>query len=214
MGVFGLYALLGATGSPTFYDKLLCVPLLNLSVQAIDRMVHSIQAGAAWNRSRLDRLVNRPNLAHMAVWIVFFAAMAAMGKTDGRHVGDSVPFWEQACVDGRRNACKRLIQVESTYCGDNTGWACNELGGHYAQGEITSPDPDLAQAYFTRACEARFQAGCANLLEPGTVNRADPRVLDLRLMLREGGRNLMEMPERELYARACAHQWTFACVRS
>ena len=30
LGVFGLYALLGAIGAPTFYDKLLCVPLLNL----------------------------------------------------------------------------------------------------------------------------------------------------------------------------------------
>ena len=32
LGVFVLYALLGAVGVPTFYDKLLCVPLLNLSV--------------------------------------------------------------------------------------------------------------------------------------------------------------------------------------
>ena len=40
---FGLYALLGAVGAPTFYDKLLCVPLLNLSVQRIDRVVRAIQ---------------------------------------------------------------------------------------------------------------------------------------------------------------------------
>ena len=39
VGVFGLYTLLGALGAPTFYDKLLCVPLLNLSVQRIDRLV-------------------------------------------------------------------------------------------------------------------------------------------------------------------------------
>ena len=32
-----------------------------------------------------------------------------------------------------------------------------------------------------------------------------------RLLLREGGPNLMEMPEPELYARACDHRWTFAC---
>ena len=32
LGVFGLYSLLGAMGAPTFYDKLMCVPLLNLSV--------------------------------------------------------------------------------------------------------------------------------------------------------------------------------------
>ena len=34
VGVFALYGLLGALGLPTFYDKLLCVPLLNLAVPA------------------------------------------------------------------------------------------------------------------------------------------------------------------------------------
>ena len=41
LGVFGLYTLLGAAGAPTFYDKLLCVPLLNVSVRLIDRVVGS-----------------------------------------------------------------------------------------------------------------------------------------------------------------------------
>ena len=213
LGVFGLYALLGAFGAPTFYDKLLCVPLLNLSVQGIDARVRSIQASPTWSRWRLDWGSNRTKLAHMLAWIVFFAAMAAMGKTDGRHPGDGVPFWEQACTDGRRNACERLIQLESTYCGDNSGWACNELGRHYIHGDITGFDLELARAYFTRVCEARFQAGCLNLLDPETPNRVVPRTLDLRLLLREGGLNLMDMPERDLYARACEHQWTFACER-
>ncbi len=39
LGVFALYSLLGALGAPTFYDKLLCVPLLNLACRAIDRAV-------------------------------------------------------------------------------------------------------------------------------------------------------------------------------
>ena len=39
LGVVGLYAFLGGLGLPTFYDKLLCVPLLNLAVPAIDRVV-------------------------------------------------------------------------------------------------------------------------------------------------------------------------------
>ena len=213
VGVFALYALLGASGAPTFYDKLLCVPLLNLSVQGIDALVRSIQASPAWGRWRSHGLLLRTNPAHMVAWIVFFAAMAVLGKTDGRHPGDSVPFWQQACLEDRRTACERLLQVESTYCGDNSGWACNELGRHYSRGEITDFDPELARAYFTRACDARFQAGCLNLLDPETPDRAVPRTLDLRLLLREGGLNLIDMPERDLYARACDHQWTFACER-
>ena len=178
LGVFGLYALLGAAGAPTFYDKLLCVPLLNLSVQGIDRVVGSMQFRRAWSRLGMDLASARANLAHMAVWVAFFGAMAAMGRTDGKHTGDSLPFWEQACADGRRNGCERLISIESVYCDDNSAWACNELGAHYTEGTIAAPDSELALAYFSRACELRFQAACVNLLDPGSFTRANPKVLD------------------------------------
>jgi hypothetical protein len=210
VGVFGLYSFLGAVGVPTFYDKLLCVPLLNLSVRGIDRLVHMLRDRWVGRRS-LDILPARANLAFMSVWVVFFLAMTAMGKTDGTHRGDTIPFWEQACADGRLHGCDRLMQIESSYCNDNSGWACNELGRAYWEGTVTEADSELAVRYFSRACELRFQAGCLNLLEPGRLRSANPRVLDLRLLLREGGANLMEMSERELHARACEHGWAFAC---
>jgi hypothetical protein len=213
VGVFGLYALLGAVGAPTFYDKLLCVPLLNLSVRGIDGLVKSLRESRAFDRLRLGWPPRRLNLAHMAVWIGLFAAMTAGSRTDGRHVGDSLPFWEEACLDGRRNACDRLLQLESTYCGDNAAWACNELGAHYASGSVVVADAALARDYFSRACELRFQAACLNLLDSSSPTRPSPRALDLRLLLREGGLNLMEMPEAELFARACDHAWAFACAR-
>ncbi len=211
VSVFGLYALLGAIGAPTFYDKLLCMPLLNLSVRRIDVFVRSVQARRIVSRRRLDWASARSNLAYMAVWVLFFSAMAALGRTDGKHTGDSLPFWEQACAEGRRNGCERLLSIEASYCGDNSGWACNELGRHFSEGTLDTPDPELALAYFSRACELRFQAACLNLLEPGGATRADPKLLDLRLLLRERKQNLMEMPERDLYARACDHGWAFAC---
>ncbi|MEE2898673.1 MAG: hypothetical protein VX815_09435 [Gemmatimonadota bacterium] len=213
-GVFGLYTLLGAAGAPTFYDKLLAVPLLNLSVRGIDGLVRVAQANPALARWRVEWAPLRTNLAHMAAWIVFFGAMTALGKTDGRHTGDSLPFWQQACEDERANSCTRLIQLESTYCADNSAWACNELGGNYARGEIVAANPEVARDYLSRACELRSQAACVNLLDLGRFSRTDPRPLDLRLMLREGGQNLMQMPEAELYSRACDHGWTFACGRS
>jgi hypothetical protein len=212
-GVFALYWILGAAGAPTFYDKLLCVPLLNLSVRGIDALVHRLKASPAWIGVRADRLFGMPNVAHMSAWIILFGSMSALGRTDGIHPGDRLPFWVEACEEGRRNACDRLLQLEATYCSDASAWACNELGAAYAEGRITEPDPELASAYFARACELRFQPACVNLLDPGTVARADPRPLDLRLLLRQGGRNLMETPELELFGRACTHGWGFACER-
>ncbi len=214
LGVFVSYALLEAMGVPSFYDKLLVVPILNLTIGGIDRAVHSIQSKGILTRWRLDWFPARANVAWIAVWIVFFGAMASMGKADGRHTGDSLPFWEQACEEGRRKACEGLLDVEYSYCLDNSGWACNEVGRHLAEGLIGDPDPELSRGYFNRACEARFQPGCLNLLEPESLLRAPPRALDLRLLLREGGQNLMDMPEQDLYARACDHDWTFACERA
>jgi hypothetical protein len=205
IGVFALYALLNSLGAPTFYDKLLCVPLLNLSVIGIDRFVQRLQS------KPIASLPRWSNPLHMAVWAVFFIAMTASGKTDGKHTGDSLPFWEQACKENRTNACARLLKLEDTYCGDNSAWACNELGTHYAEGKIVTVDTPRALEFFSKACELRFQAGCVNLLASGTPVRADPRALDLRLLLREGGKNLMAMPERELYVRACQHGFAFAC---
>ena len=208
LGVFGLFALLGAMGAPTFYDKLLCVPLLNLSVQRIDALARSIRAIPFVSRWE-DRVPAGANAVYIAIWIGFFGVMTAIGSTDGTHRGDAVPFWEQACEDGRRNACDRLLQIEASYCGDNSAWACNELGGHYRQGTIVAPDAELANDFFSRACELRSRPGCFNVLDAAgrdddrgiSFIRTDPRVLDLRLLLREGGQNLMDMAEPDLYAR-------------
>lgn len=215
LGVFALYSILSAFGAPTFYDKLLCVPLLNLSVQWIDRAVQRLRDNKPLERIGLGVIPSRrANLAHMSVWIVFFATMTLIGKTDGRHVGDSVPFWAQACVEGRASACDRLLLIESNYCADNSGWACNEIGAHYIRGDVAEQDPERALGFFARACELRFQAGCLNLLEPERAMVADPRAFDLRLLLREGGQNLLEMPETDLYQRACEHGWAYACQTS
>ncbi|MEX1199103.1 MAG: hypothetical protein WEB57_14730 [Pseudohongiellaceae bacterium] len=212
LGVFALYRILGDVGAPTFYDKLLVVPLLNLLVPSIDRLVRGIHARTPLDIANQRQVSSRANVILMGIWAMVFIAMSATGKTDGRHAGDSLPFWQQACAEDRPGACATLIRLETTYCDDNAGWACNELGVHLREGTITETEPDVAQGYFSRACELRFQAGCVNLLDDNASARANPRPLDLQLLLREGGRNLSDMPEAALYARACDHGWSFACT--
>lgn len=213
-GVFGLYALLGALGLPTFYDKLLCVPLLNLLVPSIERFVAGLNDRPLVAALGFAPPLGARNLAHMGAWIVFFAVMTATGRTDGMHVGDSLPFWQQACADGKSQACARLLRIEASYCTDNAGWACNELGRHYTDGRLVTADPELARGYFTRACEGRYQPGCLNLLEDAPPIATHPRAFDLRLLVREGGPNLVDVPEPDLYARACRHGWSFACAQA
>ncbi len=211
VSVVVLFAGLDLLGEPRFYDKLLAVPILNLSVQRIDGLARRIQSTAWWARMSPAWGGTRLNVAHMAGWVLFFSLMTATGRTDGRHTGDSVPFWQQACEEGRRKACDRLVDVEYSYCADNSGWACNELGRHLAEGRIADLDTELSRGYFVRACEARFQPGCLNFLGSEPLVVTPPRTLDLRLLVREGGATLMDMPEPELYARACDHRWRFAC---
>lgn len=213
-GVFGLYSVLGALGAPTFYDKLLCVPLLNLLVPSIDRVVAALGEPRWLAALGLTPPLGHRNLVHMGAWILFFGLMTATGRTDGMHEGDALPFWQQACAADKPQACARLLRIEGSYCADNAGWACNELGRHYTEGRLVAADPERAAAYFARACEGRFQPGCLNLLDASDLVSAPPRAFDLRLLVREGGLNLMTMPEPELYARACRHGWTFACGKA
>ncbi len=211
LGVFGLYALLGLLGVPTFYDKLLCVPLLNLSVIGIDRFASLIEKKSnLFPRWTLPRL----NLSFMAIWLVLFASMALLGKTDAMHQGDSVPFWQQHCAKDGGKACQRLMQIEQSYCDDGSAWACNELGIAQRQGLTGQINSSLAVSYFSRACELRFAPACQNLLQAGSSHQSEPKLLDLRLMLREGGQNLMSMDETPLLMRACEHGWSFACANS
>ena len=214
VGVLTLFGVLGALGLPTFYDKLLSVPLLNLCVPAIDRAAEKWRTRPIVTALRLEGPIGRGNLAHMALWFAFFAAMTAFGATDGMHRGDALPFWQQACAENRLQACQRLLNIEASYCLDNSGWACNELGRYSLEGRLVPVDREGALAYFARACEARFQPGCLNLLDEADVARAEPRTLDLRLLLRQGGLNLMDMTEPDLYARACRHGWAFACDKA
>src|SRR5205823_2884532 len=72
-GVIALYLLLDRFGQPTFYDKLLPVPSLNVAIRAIDRAARSNLLKqfdpAALGRALTPR---RRNLAYITLWIALF----------------------------------------------------------------------------------------------------------------------------------------------
>jgi len=72
------YRLLAYRGEATFYDKLLPVPILNLTIRAIDRAVRS--KTLAWlDPSVLGSTLapRRRNLVYIGIWTAAFVAMSA-----------------------------------------------------------------------------------------------------------------------------------------
>src|SRR5206468_1630889 len=124
-----LYHLLGSAGMPTFYDKLLQVPLLNLSIKGIDRAARSrmlrVIDPAQLGRSLAPR---RRHLAYMSIWAIVFASMSAAQGVGDSHRGQWLPFWRRACVDGRSYACPYLADLQLGFCREGSGYACNEAG--------------------------------------------------------------------------------------
>jgi hypothetical protein len=123
-----LYALLGNLGLPTFYDKLLQIPILNASIKLLDRLARS-NALQRIDPTAMVRLLapRQRHVAYMAVWAVVFAAMSAVQGVGDSHPGQWLPFWQQACAEGRPNACPYLESIMSSDCNRGSLWACEEL---------------------------------------------------------------------------------------
>ena len=207
-----LYDLLLSANTPGFYDKLLQVPLLNLSVKLLDRLARSPMLDrldpTAWTRAWVPR---RRHLAYISVWAVAFVAMSATGYLGDKHPGQWTPFWQQACMADRRDACDNLYFLQDGYCEDGSGWACNEeailLTERYN-------NRIRAATLFDRACTLKFNAGCDNAIaikSAGMFRRDEPTAVDYRFILRGSKGPVEDREPSQLYARACAAGWTGTC---
>lgn len=221
LSTVGLYQLLGSLGMPTFYDKLLQVPLLNLTIQGIDRVARSrwlrMLDPAALGRALAPR---RRNLAYMSLWTLAFAAMSAAQGVGDSHPGQWLPFWRQACQDGRAYACPYLADLELGYCNQDSGWACNEAGlmdiALSRSGEdLRRLDPAGAATPFQSGCVLGFQLACRNLIiltrGGGNFTSAPPTLRDYPIILRGAKGEIRDRRPEALYALACREGWTNVC---
>jgi hypothetical protein len=218
VSVVVLYDLLLRAGLPGYFDKLLPVPLLNLSVVLLDRLTRS-PALKAIDPSALGRTLapRRRHLAQVGIWAIAFGGMSASGYLGDRHPGQWTPFWDQACTAGVRNACRNLYFLHETNCADGSAWACNEVGillvGRYDNRAV-------AATAFERACVLGFAAGCGNARAvadagPGDLRHSVPTARDYRYILR-GSKGPFKAPLKEgdparLYALACEAGWPESC---
>jgi len=183
MSTVVLYEVLGRAGRPTFYDKLLQVPLLNLTIQRLDRAVRG-----GWLRRLDPSAIGRTlaprqrNLAYVTLWALVFAAISAAQGVGDRHRGQWIPFWQQACAEDRPRACAYLAQVYSTHCDAGSAWSCNALGVLQRTGGI---DPRTALEL--------------------------PPIDELPILLRGSKGPMTNRTPTFLYARACAQGWSQYC---
>jgi hypothetical protein len=218
-----LYQLLGSAGMPTFYDKLLQVPLLNLSIQGIDRAARSMILRkfdpAALGRTLAPR---QRHLAYMSIWAVVFTVMNATQAVGDSHPGQWLPFWRLACQDGRAYACPYLADLELNFCNRGSSWACNEAGLlHIAlsrSGEdLRRLDPAGAAAPLRRGCDLGVAAACRNLSAltsgKGAFASALPMIEDYPIILRGSKGEIHEREPSALYALACRERWPGTCGR-
>jgi hypothetical protein len=211
--VIALYAVLSHAGAPTFYDKLMAVPIMNVAIKAIDRIAQWPPI-ARVDPARIARALigRRRNLAYIGVWTVVFIAMSAASAVGDTHRGQWVPFWLNACREGRPNACRTAGVLTSTYCRAGSGWACNEYG------ILIQPAlrPETAARAFERACELGFGAGCDNLDSAlaESPRQAPPSDEDYRIVLRGRKGSLQDWPALALHRRGCMQGFPDACVRA
>jgi hypothetical protein len=206
----GLFFVLPLIGAPTFYDKLLPVPLMNLMVRRIDALATWKGLGFL-DPSRIGRGLSpaRRNVAWASIWVMVFAALYATQGMGDRHPGQYLPFWQEACAEGSQRACRYEEYLTLVYCNNGSGWACNEIGVRLAQARR---DP---AEMFGRGCEQGFSTACDNraLAEAGSaaVSRAGPDFADLPIVLRGTKPALTERDPGRLLALACRQGWPDSC---
>jgi hypothetical protein len=209
-----LYQILETFGLPTFYDKLLQVPILNLSIRAIDRAARSGPLQRI-DPARLGRTLaqGRRHLAYMTLWALVFVSLSAVQGVGDAHPGQWVPFWQRACQQDRPNACAYLANLQATLCEQGSGWACYERGRLAAEVES---DRAEAGIWLEQGCLRGFAAACASrdrLAAGQTPAGAPPTVEDLRIVLRGSKAPITDSRPAALYALACRQGWPESCHR-
>ncbi|MBL8859807.1 MAG: SEL1-like repeat protein [Planctomycetes bacterium] len=165
LGYAVLFRVLDTYEVPTFWDKLLPVPILNLLVPWIDHVARSGLIGRvnlAWESFARPRLAN---MAHMACWIGLFSLWFATGYIEGPHEGSSITFWKRAVLEGKPHAGNSLVMAAGSLAeGRGSAAAYNELGLICFEGVLVKPNHARAAEFFDRASDLGDPHGTMNVV--------------------------------------------------
>ena len=213
LGIVMLYGLLGDAGLPTFYDKLLLVPVLNLAIGLIDRAARSALVRAIAPTTPDAALgTGQRNLVYVTVWTGVFVLMSATHAVGDHHPGQWAPFWQQACAEDRPYACDYLTDMQASFCEAGSGWGCNEIGILRVEQE---GDRAGAAASFEQGCALGFRPACANTSwvthRRGEPERGAPVLSDLPVVLRGSKGKIVDSDPESLYVLACVRGFSDLC---
>ncbi len=230
-GVFALYGLLDSMGAPTFYDKLLCVPALNLTVRALDRLSIALSAWLArqkWFKLRALQTLSawtpqQANFGFMGIWVALFGYMILTGFVGGKHPGSEPAFWQKACEAGHTKGCHVLAQTLDVQCQHNSASGCSTLGTLLSGGKGLPRDPIGAGRSFKQACDLGLDGACSSLvnmvqtdgdgvlLEP--CSRGDGKSCFMLGSLYYGGQGVSRNLEYSatLFQQSCTAGFTRGC---
>lgn len=166
VGVFAAFGALAWFGAPAFYDKLLCVPILNLCVRALDRFSENVSARFAAAGRQWKWTPRMTNYAFMAVWVTLFIGMTATGfLAKGKdYPGGRVEFWQQACQEGRWKGCGTWVLALNAMCEDGARDSCLEVGTLLDAGKVVKRNPPIAGVSLGRACDLGLVEACNRLV--------------------------------------------------
>ncbi len=179
------FEILGKMGAPELYAKLYPVPILNFTVQLLDRFAKRGAVGRLNERWQQGISPKASNNIHIALWSAVFAVMWTTGYVPGlvnkRHPGDSIPFWKKAIAEERYDAVRKLIIVAGTQAvAGNSPAAYNELGiaslVHTVDDASDLTRRKSAASWFATAAERNHIEGNKNLFMLflfGSVHRSD-----------------------------------------
>ena len=225
--MFGAYSILKIWGIPEFYDKLLIVPPLNLSVRMLDRFSERIAARFASLASWLSGRPRQVNYAWMGVWVCLFVTMTASGFLikGADHPGSNPAFWANRCQEGRPGSCTTWVGLLKLQCEHGQSAQCLALGKILDEGRFVQRDESQSAALFGRACDDGLQEACVALIAfvkrggntvfANACDRGDGASCFLLGSLYSSGSGVPIDPSSafRLFKRACEAQWWRACGR-
>jgi TPR repeat protein len=149
-----LVVLLPLWGQPSFYDKLLQVPLCNLLAPPLERFGAKIET---WWGATPFRWLTMNNMGLAVMW---GGAFLVMRPELLNHPGSRPETWKARCAKGEGRACVYLRHTLEKGCGLNKPERCAQLAESLSDPEALDRNEPRATLLFQKACQLGQQSSC------------------------------------------------------